>query len=83
MTKTTFSKASMGRDSQLAAPAIHLQELQVPLLQEVHPESDPAKGLSTPLIPKVDIFFLTSFDEHFGQSTSLFPKTSFSNSSLH
>jgi hypothetical protein len=60
-----------------------LHELQLPLLQDVQPEDEPAKGLSTPLMPNEDIFFLMSFDEHFGQSTSLLPKTSFSNSSQH
>jgi len=60
----------------------HLQELQDPLLQDVQPDDDaPARGLSTPLMAKVESFFFTSSDEHFGQLTALFPKTSFSNSS--
>jgi hypothetical protein len=59
----------------------YLQLLQDPLLQDVHPEDEPAKGLSTPDMPNTESFFITSFDEHLGQLTALFPKTSFSNSS--
>jgi hypothetical protein len=51
-----------------------LQELQEPLLQEVQPaDEEPAKGFSTPLIPKAEIFFVRSPDEHFGQQTCRLP----------
>jgi hypothetical protein len=67
-----------------STPFSYLQELQEPLLQELlQPEEEPAKGLSTPLMPKLDIFFLTSFDEHFGQSTTVLLNTSFSKFSQH
>jgi len=59
----------------------YLQVLQDPLLQDVHPDDEPAKGFSTPLMPNMESFFFTSSDEHLGQLTALFPKTSFSNSS--
>jgi len=61
-----------------------LQELQEPLLQEVQPADDePAKGFWTPLMPKAESFFMSSLEEHFGQQTSLFPKTRISKSSPH
>jgi len=40
--------------------APYLQDVQVPLLQEAQPEEEPAKGFSTPLMPKEDIFFFMS-----------------------
>lgn len=52
------------------------------MLHEVQPEADPEKGLSTPLIPKVENFFLTLSDEQLGQVTATLLKTSFSNSLL-
>ncbi len=61
-----------------------MQEVQVPFVQELHPEDElPAKGLSTPLIPNTDIFFTTSPDEQFGQLTALLPNTRTSNSLPH
>jgi hypothetical protein len=67
-----------------STPFSYLQELQEPLLQELlQPDEEPAKGFSTPLMPKLDIFFLTSFDEHFGQSTTVLLNTSFSKFSQH
>lgn len=54
------------------------------MLQEEQPEEDePAKGFSTPLIAKEDIFFCTFLEEHLGHSIWGLPKTSLSNSSLH
>jgi hypothetical protein len=53
------------------------------LLQEPQ-EADaavPAKGLSVPAAQNTENFFFTSFELHFGQTTSWFPKTSFSKSS--
>jgi hypothetical protein len=41
-----------------------LQELHVLLVQEVHPDDEPANGLSTPLMPNVENFFFTLLDEH-------------------
>jgi hypothetical protein len=53
------------------------------LEQEVQPDEDePAKGFSTPLIPKTENFFVTSLEPHFGQETSFETKTRTSNSSL-
>jgi hypothetical protein len=42
----------------------HLHVLQEPLLQELHPDEP---GFRTPLMPKVENFFLTSSELHFGQ----------------
>jgi hypothetical protein len=42
-------------------------------VQELQPEEEPAKGFSTPLIPKADIFLVKSEELHFGHSTGLFP----------
>lgn len=52
------------------------------MLHDVQPEVDPEKGLLTPLIPKVENFFLTLSDEQLGQFTATLLKTSFSNSVL-
>jgi hypothetical protein len=50
--------------------------------QEVQPAEElPEKGFSTPLMPKVENFFVTSAPSHLGHLTSVEPKTSFSNSS--
>jgi len=59
----------------------YLQVLQDPPLQELQPEDDPAEGFSPLLMPKVDIIFLIFSEEHFGHTTMVLAKTSFSNSS--
>lgn len=57
---------------------------QEPLEQELHPEpEDPAKGFSTPLIPKTESFLSTFGELHLGHSTLVEEKTSFSNSCAH
>jgi len=54
------------------------------LEQEEQPEElVPAKGLSTPLMPKVENFLVTSALSHFGHLTSAEPITSFSKSLPH
>ena len=54
------------------------------LLQEdlLH-EEPPAKGFSTPLIPKADIFFEVFSEPHPGHLTAPEPKTSSSKSFPH
>jgi hypothetical protein len=64
-------------------PKPYPQELQEPFEQDdlLH-EDDPAKGLSTPLMPKAENFLVTSEELHFGQIISWEEFiTSFSNSS--
>lgn len=52
--------------------------------QEEHDASAvPAKGLSTPLIPNVENFFLTSLEPHSGQATTVEAITSNSKSTPH
>lgn len=50
-----------------------MQELQLPLLQDVQPDDLPLKGFWTPLIPNAESFFVTSSAEHFGQTTRVLP----------
>jgi hypothetical protein len=57
-----------------------LQEVQEGFAQEPQPElAVPAKGFSTPLIPKTESSFSTSDEAQDGHSTAGEPKTSFSN----
>ncbi len=60
----------------------YLQEEQEFLEQELFEgqEAVPAKGFSTPLIPKTESFLTTSAESHSGQAGVFEPKTSFSNS---
>ena len=54
------------------------------LEQEEQPEElEPAKGLSTPLIPKVENFFVTSSLSHLGHFTTVELITSISKSLPH
>lgn len=59
---------------------IYLQELQDVFEQLEHAEV-PAKGFSVPVAENTENFFLISFELHFGQFISEFPKTNLSNSS--
>lgn len=56
---------------------LYPQVLQELLLQELQPELPPPL-FSTPLIPKVENFFLTDSELHLGHLTIVLPKTSFS-----
>lgn len=60
----------------------YLQEVQELFEQELFEEQelDPAKGFSTPLIPKTESLLITSLESHPGQAGVFVPKTSFSNS---
>jgi hypothetical protein len=49
---------------------LYLQELQEVLLQEVHPDAVPARGLSVPVEQKTENFFFTFFELHLGHCTS-------------
>jgi hypothetical protein len=69
----------MDRERQRLS-AYYLHELQEPELQLEHPED---VCFSTPLMPKVENFFMTLSEAHSGHDTVVFPKTSFSNSRLH
>ncbi len=54
------------------------------MLHEEHlDEEDSAAGFASPLIPKVDSFFLTSAEPQFGHCTLVELNTSFSNSAAH
>ena len=48
----------------------YLHELQEVLLQEVHPDAVPARGLSVPVEQKTENFFFTFLELHFGHCTS-------------
>lgn len=63
------------RKEALGQTRVQLQELQVDLPQELQPDEVPAKGFSTPLIPKRDSFFFTSSEPHSGHFAFWEPKT--------
>jgi hypothetical protein len=55
----------------------------VDLLQELQPEEVPAKGFSTPLIPKRESFLFTSSEPHSGHFAFCEPKIRSSKSLPH
>ena len=63
-------------------PRLYLQDEQEDLPHVLFEQlSLPAKGFSTPLMPKTESFLATSSEPHLGQAGTRAPKTRLSNSS--